>query len=145
MLDGTPDLPGLVTRADTKEQPQGSFSPDFELVVRAVFSCEPALGFPPTPPSGGTHRPKTKLALKLEMRYFHEQAVWRQGPLRDFHLQQFHELTSRCALLALPWLALALWHHLCPSPFSKADVAPAVTQIQARYDLPKPSKIPVPL
>lgn len=145
MTDGTTDLPGLITRVDTKEQAAASRRPNLSPWVRAFLSSSPALGFRPIPPSGGTTRLKSTLTLMVELSSFHWSGTFRESPLSRWHRTQALTIESRWAHLALPWLALASWAASGLKTPGKRVYGAPLARIAARYDLPKRSKTPRPL
>lgn len=136
---------GLRTRVTTNGQTSVCLGPDLLAQVRAFLLPSPVRGLSPLPPAGGTGRPKVPMQVLCELIAFHQSSPLRFDPLADFHRQQVACLKRRMAL----WLVRAAAAHLAVAKTLPALPAgrqgPKISQIAARYDLPRRSKVPRPI
>lgn len=97
------------------------------------------------PPSGGTLRLKSKLALMSELAAFHWSGAFRKSPLASWHAEQARSIEDRWSRLAVPWLALAIPATPGPRMRQNGLSGSKLGKIEAQYQLPKRSKVPRPL
>ncbi len=88
---------------------------------------------------------KSKLRFMAELASFHYTGAFRQSPLAKWHLTQAHLIEARHGYLVVPWLALALLAQANHVKVARDSSGRFLGQRGAKYDLPKRSKVPIPL